>query len=212
EKLKFNFYFPDNDTVSISLNETTSLEDLNKIITIFAVATSKSDFVVKEISKNNRIPSALCRTSEYLTAEVFNQYHSETEMMRYIKKLERKDLSLNHSMIALGSCTVKLNAAAQMLPLSFPNWANIHPFAPAKQAEGYLTMLNNLEKYLAEITGFAGTSLQPNSGAQGEYAGLMVIRAFHESRGEGHRNICLIPSSAHGTNPASAVMAGMKVI
>ena len=212
EKLKFNFYFPDNDTVSISLNETTSLEDLNKIITIFAVATSKSDFVVKEISKNNRIPSALCRTSEYLTAEVFNQYHSETEMMRYIKKLERKDLSLNHSMIALGSCTMKLNAAAQMLPLSFPNWANIHPFAPAKQAEGYLTMLNNLEKYLAEITGFAGTSLQPNSGAQGEYAGLMVIRAFHESRGEGHRNICLIPSSAHGTNPASAVMAGMKVI
>jgi len=132
--------------------------------------------------------------------------------MRYIKKLERKDLSLNHSMISLGSCTMKLNAASEMLPLSNPQWGNIHPFAPIDQAQGYQAMLKKLEDQLTEITGFAGTSLQPNSGAQGEYAGLMVIRAYHESRGESHRNICLIPSSAHGTNPASAVMAGMKVI
>ena len=132
--------------------------------------------------------------------------------MRYIKSLERKDLSLNHSMISLGSCTMKLNAAAEMLPLSWSNWGNIHPFAPLNQVEGYLTVLKKLEDQLTEITGFAGTSLQPNSGAQGEYAGLMVIKAYHESRGDHHRNICLIPSSAHGTNPASAVMAGMKVV
>ena len=132
--------------------------------------------------------------------------------MRYIKSLERKDLSLNHSMISLGSCTMKLNAASEMLPLSWFKWGNIHPFAPLKQAKGYLTVLKELENQLTEITGFAATSLQPNSGAQGEYAGLMVIKAYHESRGDAHRNICLIPSSAHGTNPASAVMAGMKVI
>ena len=132
--------------------------------------------------------------------------------MRYIKKLERKDLSLNHSMISLGSCTMKLNAASEMLPLSDPQWGNIHPFVPIAQAQGYQEMLKKLEDQLTEITGFAGTSLQPNSGAQGEYAGLMVIRAYHESRGDTHRNICLIPSSAHGTNPASAVMAGMKVV
>jgi glycine dehydrogenase len=158
------------------------------------------------------IPEALARKTPYLTNKVFNTYHSETEMMRYIKKLERKDLSLNHSMISLGSCTMKLNAASEMLQLSNPNWSSIHPYVPLEQALGYQEMLKNLEDQLTEITGFAATSLQPNSGAQGEFSGLMVIRAYHESRGDHHRNICLIPSSAHGTNPASAVMAGMKVV
>ena len=139
------------------------------------------------------IPEALIRKTPYLTNKVFNTYHSETEMMRYIKKLERKDLSLNHSMISLGSCTMKLNAASEMLPLSNPNWSSIHPYVPLEQAQGYQEMLKNLEDQLTEITGFAATSLQPNSGAQGEFSGLMVIRAYHESRGDHHRNICLIP-------------------
>jgi glycine dehydrogenase len=167
---------------------------------------------ITALVSGSKIPVAVSRKSEFLRNPIFNTYHSETELMRYIKKLERKDLSLNHSMIALGSCTMKLNAAAEMLPLSDPQWGNMHPFVPVEQAEGYQIMLKKLEEQLTEITGFAGTSLQPNSGAQGEYAGLMVIRAYHESRGDAHRNICLIPSSAHGTNPASAVMAGMKVV
>jgi glycine dehydrogenase len=212
EKNKINFYYPDADTVVISLNESTTISDLNKITAIFSEVSGKKTAAIEHLEESNAIPEEIKRKKEFLTHEVFNSYHSETEMMRYIKKLERKDLSLNHSMIALGSCTMKLNAASEMLPLSNPQWGNIHPFVPLEQAEGYQIVLKRLEDQLTEITGFSGTSLQPNSGAQGEYAGLMVIRAYHESRGESHRNICLIPSSAHGTNPASAVMAGMKVI
>ncbi len=207
-----NFYYPDEETVSISINETTTLNDVNNIIGVFAEAASKDRFYISKLLEANTIPKSVARKTEFLQNEVFNSYHSETELMRYIKKLERKDLALNHSMISLGSCTMKLNAAAEMLPLSDPMWGNMHPFVPVRQAGGYQFMLKKLEEQLTEITGFAGTSLQPNSGAQGEYAGLMVIRAYHESRGDTHRNICLIPSSAHGTNPASAVMAGMKVV
>ncbi len=212
EKQEVNFYYPDTNTVSISLNEATTIEDLNAIISIFAQVSGKDTPEILKIENSKNIDQTLRRNTEFLTNEVFNIYHSETELMRYIKKLERKDLSLNHSMIALGSCTMKLNAASEMLPLSDPQWGNIHPFAPVQQAQGYQEILKKLENQLTEITGFAATSLQPNSGAQGEFAGLMVIRAYHESRNDHHRNICLIPSSAHGTNPASAVMAGMKVV
>lgn len=209
---KVNLYYPDSETVNVSINETTSVRDLNYLISIFAEAADKETILISDISESNTISSDFVRTTEFLSEAVFNTYHSETELMRYIKKLERKDLSLNHSMISLGSCTMKLNAASEMLPLSIFKWANIHPFVPKKQAKGYLEVLKELEDQLTEITGFAATSLQPNSGAQGEYAGLMVIKAYHESRGDHHRDICLIPSSAHGTNPASAVMAGMKVV
>ena len=211
-KKKVNFFYPDKETVTISLNETTTVKDLNHIISIFAEVAKKETITVSSFTEANNIQKGLERKTEFLTLDVFNTHHSETELMRYIKKLERKDLSLNHSMISLGSCTMKLNAAAEMLPLSWNKWGNIHPFVPLKQAKGYTTVLRELEEQLTEITGFAATSLQPNSGAQGEFAGLMVIRAYHESRGDHHRNICLIPSSAHGTNPASAVMAGMKVV
>ncbi|WP_417213244.1 aminomethyl-transferring glycine dehydrogenase [Bizionia sp.] len=212
EEAGVNFYYPDADTVTISINETTTLKDANQIVSIFASVASKETIKIEALTETNMVMESLQRSSEFLTHDIFNSHHSETELMRYIKKLERKDLSLNHSMISLGSCTMKLNAAAEMLPLSSPNWGTIHPFVPADQAEGYLTVLKELEDQLTEITGFAATSLQPNSGAQGEFAGLMVIKAYHESRGDHHRNICLIPSSAHGTNPASAVMAGMKVV
>tara|TARA_B100000497_G_scaffold71869_1_gene80705 strand:- start:28155 stop:31004 length:2850 start_codon:yes stop_codon:yes gene_type:complete len=212
EKHEINFYYIDNQTISISLNETTSLKDLNAIIAVFNEATNKDSSSIESLLDSSFIPAELERKTPFLTNDVFNSYHSETEMMRYIKKLERKDLSLNHSMIPLGSCTMKLNAASEMLPLSNPNWSSVHPFVPVEQAQGYQEMLTNLENQLTEITGFAATSLQPNSGAQGEFAGLMVIKAYHESRDDHHRNICLIPSSAHGTNPASAVMAGMKVV
>jgi len=212
EQNEVNFLYVDKNTISISLNETTSITDLNKIVSIFAEATGKQTSTISELQNGNQIPSNLERTSTFLQHEVFNKYHSETALMRYIKMLERKDLALNHSMISLGSCTMKLNAASEMLPLSMAQWNNIHPFAPLNQAQGYQEMLTKLEQQLNVVTGFAGTTLQPNSGAQGEYAGLMVIRAYHQSRGDHHRNIALIPSSAHGTNPASAAMAGMTVI
>ena len=155
---------------------------------------------------------AFARTSAYLTHPVFNSYHAEHEMLRYIKRLEARDLSLTHSMIPLGSCTMKLNATTEMIPVTWPEFAHLHPFAPVEQAAGYQELFARLERWLAEITGFAAVSLQPNAGSQGEYAGLLVIRGYHESRGEGHRTVCLIPSSAHGTNPASAVMAGFEVV
>jgi glycine dehydrogenase len=212
EKNEVNFFYIDDETISISLNETILFSDINQVIAIFAEAVGKETFEVSEYISENNYPMHLNRKSEFLTHEVFNKYHSETSLMRYIKKLERKDLSLNHSMIALGSCTMKLNAAAEMLPLSMPYWNTIHPFAPLDQVQGYTTMLKKLEHQLNVITGFAGTTLQPNSGAQGEYAGLMTIRAYHQSRGDEKRTVCLIPASAHGTNPASAAMAGMQII
>lgn len=214
EKAQLNFNYIGDKMISISINEATSLKDISTIIEVFKVLKSKviGEEFYAEADKITAIPFSVQRNSMFLQNKVFNSYHSETELMRYIKKLERKDLALNHSMISLGSCTMKLNAASEMLPLSMANWGNIHPYVPLEQAEGYQIMLKELAKDLSVITGFADTSLQPNSGAQGEYAGLMVIRAYHESRGEGHRNICIIPASAHGTNPASAVMAGMKVV
>lgn len=212
EAKKINFNYVDKNQVSISINETVGIKEINDIIQCFEEAFNIKGIEVSELASTNIIPENLKRTTPFLENEVFNTYQSETDMMRYIKKLERKDLALNHSMISLGSCTMKLNAASEMLPLSNPQWGNIHPFVPLNQAEGYQIMLKNLEKQLNVITGFEGTSLQPNSGASGEYAGLMVIRAYHESNGESNRNICLIPASAHGTNPASAVMAGMKVV
>ncbi|GLB48799.1 aminomethyl-transferring glycine dehydrogenase [Neptunitalea lumnitzerae] len=212
EAKEINFYYIDDNNISIALNETTTIEDVNNIIAIFAEVKGTATEKVTAFTTESAIPESNKRTSEFLTLDVFNQYHSETALMRYIKKLERKDLSLNHSMISLGSCTMKLNAASEMLPISWAEWGNIHPFAPINQAEGYQQILKRLEEQLNVITGFAATSLQPNSGAQGEYAGLMVIKAYHEANGDHHRNICLIPASAHGTNPASAVMAGMKVV
>ncbi len=207
-----NFYYIDENTISISVNETTSLADIQMIVRIFAEALDKDITVPESLEGKSAIPEKAQRSSEFLKHEVFNRYHSETALMRYIKMLERKDLALNHSMIPLGSCTMKLNAAAEMLPLSMASWNSIHPFAPLEQAHGYQEMLQKLEHQLNVITGFAGTTLQPNSGAQGEYAGLMVIRAYHFSRGDHHRNIALIPASAHGTNPASAAMAGMEIV
>ncbi len=212
EKSEINFYYVDENTISIALNEAVEVEDLNKVIAVFSEADGQALAEIDSLTENSAIPSKLMRQSSFMEHAVFNSYHSETELMRYLKMLERKDLALNHSMISLGSCTMKLNAASEMLSLSSAAWSNIHPFAPVEQAEGYHIMLRALEEDLTTITGFAATSLQPNSGAQGEYSGLMTIRAYHESRGEGHRNVCIIPASAHGTNPASAVMAGMKVV
>jgi glycine dehydrogenase len=212
EANEINFNYIDDETLSISVNETIELKELNAIIAVFTEALNLNTTAISEISQGNKVLENAQRNTAFLENEIFNTYQSETAMMRYIKKLERKDLALNHSMISLGSCTMKLNAASEMLPLSNPQWGNIHPFVPLDQAQGYQEVLHKLEHQLNIVTGFAGTSLQPNSGAQGEFAGLMTIRAYHLSRGDAHRNICLIPASAHGTNPASAVMAGMKVV
>ena len=212
EKKAVNFYYVNEDTIAISLNEATSSKDVQDILDIFSRALEKKTTAVAAQQMASAIPATLQRKSAFLTHTVFNSFHSETQLMRYLKKLERKDLALNHSMISLGSCTMKLNAATEMLPLSMPEWGNIHPFVPLDQAAGYQQILEDLARDLTIITGFAATSLQPNSGAQGEYAGLMTIRAYHESMGNSHRDVCIIPASAHGTNPASAVMAGMRVV
>jgi glycine dehydrogenase len=212
ETHRMNFRVIDERTLGISLDETTTESDIAEIWHVFN-GDKPVDFAVTDMANHaSRITHHASRTSPFLTHKVFNSYHSETEMLRYIKRLESRDLSLTASMIPLGSCTMKLNAAAEMFPISWPEFAKIHPFAPLKQTRGYQALFQQLEDWLAEITGFAGISLQPNAGAQGEYTGLLVIRAYHESRGEAHRNVCLIPTSAHGTNPASAVMAGLKVV
>jgi len=211
-----NFNYIGNDKIGISLDETTSLEDVNLVLHIFASAAKKQfiEFVCNpdECGLIRTFAPSMDRQSDYLAEPVFNSYHSETEMMRFLKKLENRDLALNRSMIPLGSCTMKLNAVAELIPLSWPEFGAIHPFAPVDQTEGYNILIRELEKALCEITGFKAVSMQPNSGASGEYAGLLVIKAYHESRGEGHRNVCLIPASAHGTNPASSAMAGLNVV
>ncbi len=206
---KINFCFLTDNEISISVNEKTNFKDLKEIISVFENFTNKES-KVKEFPKNIEFINE--RKSDILSHPVFNSYHSETSLMRYIKSLENKDLSLTQSMISLGSCTMKLNSASEMIPLSWSEWNSIHPFVPVDQAKGYHKVINRLEGYLSEITGFAATSLQPNSGAQGEYSGLMVIKSYLDKKGDSHRNICLIPSSAHGTNPASAIMAGLKVV
>ena len=203
-----NLRYFDNGNVGLSVNETTDIEAVNVLLSIFGIAAGKDYPSVSDIPQANTLHEAFKRHSSYLTHEVFNKYHTETEMMRYIKRLDRKDISLAHSMIPLGSCTMKLNAAAEMLPLSRPEFMNLHPFVPQNQAEGYHELIHNLGEALNTITGFAGISFQPNSGAAGEYTGLRVIRSYLESIGQGHRNKVLIPASAHGTNPASAVQAG----
>ncbi|RVU25516.1 glycine dehydrogenase (aminomethyl-transferring) [Sandaracinomonas limnophila] len=207
----FLYYKKDSSKLSISLDETTSEEDVTDILAIFQRVLGKG-IIGEELELKNPLAPNQIRTSDFLTHPVFNSYHSEHGMLRYLKSLENKDLSMVHSMISLGSCTMKLNATSEMIPVTWPELGNIHPFAPAYQTKGYQHLIIQLSRWLCEITGFAAMSMQPNSGAQGEYAGLMVIRAYHESRGDAHRNIALIPSSAHGTNPASAVMAGMKVV
>ncbi|MFM8739950.1 MAG: aminomethyl-transferring glycine dehydrogenase [Cytophagales bacterium] len=214
EELGVNFRYFSDGTIGISLDETTSLASLKNILAILTESIGKDSVNLKLQEGELGIDwsASLRRSTSFLTHAVFNSHHSEHEMLRYIKKLENKDLSMVHSMISLGSCTMKLNATTEMIPVTWPELGQIHPFAPSNQTEGYAEMITNLENWLKEVTGFTGVSLQPNSGAQGEYAGLMVIRAYHQSRGDHHRNIALIPSSAHGTNPASAVMAGMEVI
>ena len=206
---KINFCYLSDNEISISVNEKTNIKDLEEIISVFEEFTNKESSIEEFPTDIEFINE---RESDILSHPVFNSYHSETSLMRYIKSLENKDLSLTQSMISLGSCTMKLNSASEMIPLSWSEWNSIHPFVPVDQAKGYHEVINRLEEYLSEITGFAATSLQPNSGAQGEYSGLMVIKSYLDKKGDSHRNICLIPSSAHGTNPASAIMAGLKVV
>ena len=207
-----NLRYFDNGDVGVSIDETTSITEANLLLSIFSIAAEKPFTEITEIPDGSVIKKNLKRTSGYLTHEVFSKYHTETEMMRYIKRLERKDISLAHSMISLGSCTMKLNAASEMLPLSNAAWMCMHPLVPEDQAEGYATLIDNLSEQLKTITGMAGVTLQPNSGAAGEYTGLRVIAAYLKSIGEGHRNIILIPASAHGTNPASAIQAGFTTV
>ena len=211
EAHEINLLAVDADHIAIAFNETVTEKSFAKLVGVFEEYTQQKKNL-NPTGLESKIPANQTRNSAFLTHPVFNSYHSETSLMRYIKRLERKDLALNHSMISLGSCTMKLNAASEMLPLSWAQWNGLHPFVPLDQAQGYQYILKELEEQLNEVTGFYATSLQPNSGAQGEYAGLMVIRAYHTDRGDHHRNICIIPASAHGTNPASAVMAGMKVV
>ncbi len=211
EVAHINFRYID-DAITISVDQTTDAVDLNAILGVFALAAGKTSFMVTEESIINQKCLIDNRQSPILQHPVFNKYHSESEMMRYIKRLENKDLSLTHSMIPLGSCTMKLNAASELIPITWPEFAHMHPFVPAEQAAGYHEIIDDLDKSLSEITGFAKMSFQPNSGAQGEYAGLLVIQAYHQSRGDAHRNIVLIPTSAHGTNPASAAMCGLKIV
>ncbi|HEY1611915.1 MAG TPA: aminomethyl-transferring glycine dehydrogenase, partial [Paraburkholderia sp.] len=207
----------DAETLAVSLDETTTRADLADLLAVFAQAAFASeapsvDTLDAQLGAANTFPAALERTSAYLTHHVFNRHHSETEMLRYLRSLSDKDLALDRSMIPLGSCTMKLNATSEMLPVTWPEFGQIHPFAPAGQTVGYREMIDQLEQMLVAATGYAAVSLQPNAGSQGEYAGLLIIHAYHASRGEGHRDVCLIPASAHGTNPASAQMAGMQVV
>ncbi|MHA8065349.1 aminomethyl-transferring glycine dehydrogenase [Aquirufa sp. ROCK2-A2] len=207
----FRYFKNDPSKLSIALDETSNEEDVIEILAFFQRAKGQS-IGGEEIEVSWKLPKELVRSSSFMTHPVFHKYHSEHGMLRYLKSLENKDLSMVHSMISLGSCTMKLNATSEMIPVTWPELGKIHPFAPGFQTKGYQRLIMELNDWLCEVTGFAAMSMQPNSGAQGEYAGLMVIRAYHESRGDAHRNIALIPSSAHGTNPASAVMAGMKVV
>ena len=209
---KMNFYFPDEKSVIISTDEITTFKEINSIVAVFAKAAGKEADNISGFCDCNVVEDEFLRKSEFLNGGTFNRYHSETEMMRYIKLLERKDFSLTHSMISLGSCTMKLNPATSMFAMSWPEFGNIHPFVPKDQALGYYQVMDELGEALKEITGFSAISFQPNSGAAGEYAGLLTIREYHLSRGQGNRNIALIPSSAHGTNPASAAMAGMQIV
>lgn len=209
---EINLRYFENGDIGISIDETTTLHDINLLLAVFSIAAEKPVHDIDEIPESASLPEDLRRQSNYLTHEVFSKYHTETEMMRYIKRLERKDISLAHSMISLGSCTMKLNAAAEMLPLSNAKWMNLHPLAPEDQAQGYLALIHNLGEQLKTITGFEGITFQPNSGAAGEYTGLRIIRSYLESIGQGHRHLVLIPASAHGTNPASAVQAGYETL
>ena len=207
-----NLRYFENGDVGFSIDEATTVADANLLLMIFGIAAEEPVHEIDDIPESSSLNRELRRRSSYLTHEVFNRYHTETEMMRYIKRLERKDISLAHSMISLGSCTMKLNAASEMLPLSNASWMNMHPLVPEDQAQGYRTLIENLSQQLMTITGFEGITLQPNSGAAGEYTGLRIIRSYLESIGQGHRNLILIPASAHGTNPASAVQAGYETL